>query len=1124
VVRNWITRWLTEPVLTVAVLAGCVCTSCAYARDPQPPPGSVPRAQAPQPTDTLRQTFNNPGESKPIIIDSDEIVTWVENGQRVVLLRGQVLVQQNVVQTRIKQGVAWIDVDYYKRTGIQHLQLYGEAGSVDNGSEVKNADRMVLDLYTRGELKLNAHAKQVVQQSQSSDPLVKRGQAECNPPAPAKPQSGAPPEKENAPPPAAPEPGAPKPPTAPVLPPYRPGGLQQASYQETAPAVLQPKDETQGRTVQGPPPPPPPPVAQPIAPPAAAPPGLPPATPPLPAGGRNPVVIASPTRTFSVLPRYGSSFGNIQKLPSQPGDGGLDTYIISGGILLIIRNTATLDTLDVEADRLVIWTKGVTPEQLVNPNGTPVDNDGGQRHLEFYLAGNVELRQQVGKDSHILRADELYYDTNRNVAIALKAQLEFKPPLVADPIMVNADELYQHAPQQYEVVHAEIFSSKLPSDPGLKVYVRQATIEDKTVPKFGTFRQRVIDHMTGEQVETKQTIFKGRDVYFELENVPFLYSPYLSGDARDPLGPIEDINFGYNRLYGFVFGTTLNAYDLLGIQPYENTKWRAQVDYLTARGPGFGTTFDYSPKEIFGIKTTSDCTITAYGIYDDGFDILPGRSWPQSIPEWRGRLKWRQAFYDLPDGFTVQSQLAYVSDRNYLEEYFLNEWYTDVPEATFAYVKQSPAHTNYAWTGLVESRLGRAWVTQQESLPRVDGWLIGQSFFDLLSYNAHGSAGYYQLHITSDVGTNGEKVVSPLTDVAAQTGRFDFMQELSLPFTAGPFKLVPYTNLDLASYTQDTQGQTLGRVWGGGGLRASIPFTRIFPDVQSELWNLDGINHKIVFSTNYFYAQANEPHTRFPQIDRLNDDETDQALRDFTPSLTTYYTSLLHSPAAGMFDPQMFAIQKLVMNRIDTLDSIDILQLDLRQRLQTKRGYPGAEHIVDWMTLDLGASYFPQAGRDNVGQHWAFVQYDYTWNIGDRTAISSSGWMDPYAHSARAWNIGTYLNRTDRTNFYLGFRYLDGYQDIDPINSRMLTAAVTYVFSQKYSLTAGTSYDFGTALALSNSLILTRMGSDLQISVGLTFNALTNSFGALVEVVPNLVPANRRVGPVTAAGPGQVGH
>ena len=74
------------------------------------------------------------------------------------------------------------------------------------------------------------------------------------------------------------------------------------------------------------------------------------------------------------------------------------------------------------------------------------------------------------------------------------------------------------------------------------------------------------------------------------------------------------------------------------------------------------------------------------------------------------------------------------------------------------------------------------------------------------------------------------------------------------------------------------------------------------------------------------------------------------------------------------------------------------------------------------------------------------------------------------------------MNRPDRTNFYLGYRQLD------PLRSKAVTGSATYVFSPKYAMTAASTYDFGTSQALSNSLVLTRMGSDLQLSLGLTYN------------------------------------
>ena len=67
-------------------------------------------------------------------------------------------------------------------------------------------------------------------------------------------------------------------------------------------------------------------------------------------------------------------------------------------------------------------------------------------------------------------------------------------------------------------------------------------------------------------------------------------------------------------------------------------------------------------------------------------------------------------------------------------------------------------------------------------------------------------------------------------------------------------------------------------------------------------------------------------------------------------------------------------------------------------------------------------------------------------------------------------------------------------------------------------MSVSATYDFGSSLAESNSLVFTRMGSDLQISVGITYNALQSTVGGIIEIVPNLVPANRRVGPITAVG------
>ena len=116
----------------------------------------------------------------------------------------------------------------------------------------------------------------------------------------------------------------------------------------------------------------------------------------------------------------------------------------------------------------------------------------------------------------------------------------------------------------------------------------------------------------------------------------------------------------------------------------------------------------------------------------------------------------------------------------------------------------------------------------------------------------------------------------------------------------------------------------------------------------------------------------------------------------------------------------------------------------------------------------------------------------------------SSGLWDPVDEGQKQVSIGFFFNRTDRTSFYIGYTHLE------PINNNAVTASVNYVFSPKYSMAFSTTYDFTQLGALSNSLVFTRTGTDLQVSGGVSYNVLTNSFGLQFMVIPNLVPANMR--------------
>ncbi len=861
--------------------------------------------------------------------------------------------------------------------------------------------------------------------------------------------------------------------------------------------------------------------------------------------------LLNPSRTYTLTPRNSSGF----RVMVEPISENEQAILLTGGAILQVKDLGGAGLIDMEADRIVIWTKGRNPQQVMSNMQTP----GGQtsKDLEFYLSGNVEIRQMdkpnparagVGDPrtgdqlQRTMRANEIFYDVRRNQAIALKSELEFSVPFIPDPIIVRAAELQQLDVHQYRVLQSEIFSSRTPGDPGLKVSMAEATIEDKKITRpdlLGFLLPESMRHKPEEEI--RQTFVNGKDAVVHLADVPVFWFPFLQGDARDPLGPVEGVNLGFNRIYGGQFGVTLNAFDLFGLKAPEGTRWRWELDYLTSRGPATGTDFDYKTQSLLGLPSKGTGMLTAYGLYDTSTmgpygtrDILGGSRYDYTNPSsWRGRITWRQSIE--PTNFpntTIKSQVAALSDRNFQEEFFKREFDNDLSPTTFVNIRQQIGALG--WSVHAEPRI-RNWVNETAQLPKLNGFVTGFDLFNTFTYSANGGVGYSNLLTTSDPTPQ----YSP-TDVGVSGGRFNLFQELSAPFSAGPFRIDPYVKSDIAYYTSQieevanttingSRGQSINdgisRFWGGFGSRINLPLSKLYSDVSSEMFNLDGVYHKANLGMNYFYGASNQFYQKLPQFDRFNDDSTDMAMRDWVyfagnPTATPFSplngqqlnpANALYNPiwfqnfSQRKYDPQNYGIRSLADNRIDTLNSIQTLQFNIDQRWQTKRGMPGNQHTVDFLSFNLGTTLFPNPDRDNFGQLFGLYNYDLTWNPGDKTAIVSSGWMDSFEGSAKVANIGAFYNRDDRTNLYLGFRYYN------PIDSRLLTGAVNYVFSPKYAITASSNYDFGTSEALSNSLVVTRMGKDLQVSLGLSYNATTNNFGLTFQIMPILATYGNRM-------------
>src|SRR5262245_43860040 len=414
-------RRLVWTLLTVTATVACF-SSALVGQSTAPPAAPAPAVPAPAPAGPLRYSRNVPGDSKPLSLMADQAVTWLEKGQRIILLQGQVMVQQGTVRLWGDSVALFVNLDRLQRTGILHADLYAEGNvRLEDAKGLRKGPEAVLDLNTRGEMRIQSVKQRGVQQPFPEAPLFRKavaalsggtgpttGHEEAAEPArrsgptvpPAVPDPSPPP------PPGPPSPLGPPVPVSPTGPPPTPGPPAAVGPPEVpapkppaGPRALAPSDVVPVQFTPGPPPSPPPPpnpvpvppspvpTPKPTPPPAPRPPATPGAAAP---GGRllAPPQTSGVDRQYTLVPRTSAGFQiNNRRLPS-----GEDATIVTGGVLIGVRAADGSGILDIEADNAVVWSRGgLTPDAVDN-----MRSPGGQtsRELEFYLSGNVQVRSQ----------------------------------------------------------------------------------------------------------------------------------------------------------------------------------------------------------------------------------------------------------------------------------------------------------------------------------------------------------------------------------------------------------------------------------------------------------------------------------------------------------------------------------------------------------------------------------------------------------------------------------------------------------------------------------------------------------------------------------------------------------
>lgn len=800
---------------------------------------------------------------------------------------------------------------------------------------------------------------------------------------------------------------------------------------------------------------------------------------------------------MTITPRGGvrSDIGTI------PGPNPNETITAATGLRITISGIENVPgllagTLTIEADRVIAWTDSASflfGRQQVSGR------------WEFYLEGNIVFRE----GSRVIYADRMYYDLMARRGTILNAEALTPVPEYEGLMRLKADVLHQLDAQNLLAYGAAITSSRL-GVPRYWIQAGNVSLRDEQVPLIDPFTgQQALNPGTNEPAVDHKLQATSRSNFVYVGGVPVLYWPVLATNLRKPTFYVDRVKFANDSVFGTQALIDWDLYQLLGLnnELIPGSKWTLSTDWLSERGFGLGTNFSYAGDGLFRVPGPVSGQLDAWGIKDNGLDNL-GLDRRALAPEedFRGRIRWQHR-QQLAGGFQFTGELGVISDRNFLEQYFETEWDQFKDQTTNLELKRYVA--NSSWSVLGRARIND-FFTQTEWLPRFDHYLIGQSFLhDRLTWHGHSHVGYGKLRTATPptLQTPLEAKFDPLAWEAEREGIHTATRhEINMPLNVGPAKVVPYVLGELFHVGEDLAGVDRTRAYGQAGARTSLALWRADRGVQSQLFNLNGLAHKVSVESEFLWADANEDLDRFPLYEELDDDSIEFFRRRF------FFDTFGGMPGGNVplqFDERNFAFRSNMQSRVTApvtaiADDLMLFKMGLRQRWQTKRGPPGYERIIDWIVLDVEGSFFPRAARDNFGEDFGVVNYDFRWHVGDRLTMLSDGYADFFGDGLRTFTLGSVITRPERGQVYFGFRTIEG-----PISSNILTGSVGYRMSEKWILTGGTSVDLGATGNIGQYLGLTRVGESALIRIGFNADRSRNNVGINFSIEPRFLASNR---------------
>jgi hypothetical protein len=724
--------------------------------------------------------------------------------------------------------------------------------------------------------------------------------------------------------------------------------------------------------------------------------------------------------------------------------------------------------LELQADNAVVFGSEQEPGSGEKRTGDEGIFGGGSIGA-IYLCGDVLMTE----GRRTIRADEIYYNFEAKKALAVNAVMRNFDVSGRVPIYVRAAKLKQVAENIFAADDITLTTSEF--------YLPQISLNASSVIITDT---TTIDEQQGKLSKGSYDA-QMRDVRVKMYDKTIFYWPFLRSNLQRSDIPLKSVHVGHDRRWGTLVETRWFLSRLLGLEEPEGTETTLALDYYSERGFGSGIEVDYEKENYFG-------RILGYVINDEGEDYL-GRTRKNIEPdrELRGRFSWRHRQF-LPYNWQLTAEVSYISDDNFLESFYRNEFYVGKQQETLVHMKRIEDNWGLSFLGKIRIN---DFVNELEELPSAEFHWTGQSFLDdkLTFYSDSQVSRFRQRYAADSVPAGPEQF-------------FTFMStrnEIDMPMMIGRTKVVPFLAGTVAyedglGFYSELDGETVERedgVWfGETGVRVSSqPYWKVFPDVKSQLWDLNQLRHMI----------------------------------------RPYLTAVAYTESDSVIEQR------------------DTLSVGISQRLQTKRGVGDKQRTVDWMRLDMDVTWVndsddASAGPDRFiwnrpfiplvngfspllnpqdrydrrsgnifGPRRNYIGADYIWRLSDTTAVLSDLNFDMQSGVVQQFNVGFSHLRWPDLSYYIGSRYLRRIDNgLGEIGSNMFTFAATYVLDPRYTAIYSAQYDFDYGAALRSDISLIRRYH--RMYYGFTYSSDSSLdrqaivFSVWLQGVPELAIGPRR--------------